>query len=193
MNHKLQNCADTDFPNSTRVSPFAQSFPETYSIDQRLSTYTLIIVSFRQWYSSAECRTNVCQVYMQKSPQSWCRLTLVLRFHKSSIHWAATRVSQEQVQIKRTTISSMSLQMPYSLQQSIRAVLSPTQRHAPDINVRCSALDKDPMQAQKDCCNRYHERELGRLKSECGSPMTFSGQPWLRPVLGRQSGTDSDT
>lgn len=153
--------------------PFEKSFPETYSIDQRLPIHSFIIISSYEYASSVDCRTNLCQVYLQKAPRKWCRLTLSLQVYKTSIYWAATRVSKEQLQIKQITTSSRSLQLPYSLQNRIQATLSRAQDRAEDSDLKLRIIDQNYVQAEND--ESHDNLSLGteRLASSCYSPMAF--------------------
>ncbi|KAL9043848.1 MAG: hypothetical protein Q9214_002976 [Letrouitia sp. 1 TL-2023] len=152
------------------ASPFEKSFPETYSIDQRLPIYSLVIISSYEYVSSLECRTNICQVYLQKAPRKWCRLILSLQVHKSSIYWAAMKVSRKQVQIKQITTSSRSLQLPYTLQKRIQATLSRTRDCAEDSDLKCHIINQDPVQVEND--GSYDNFSLG-TNSNFQNPMAF--------------------
>lgn len=155
------------------VSPFEKSFPETYSIDQRLPIYSLVIISSYEYISSVECRTNICEVYLQKAPRKWCRLTLALQVHKSSVYWAATKVSRKQVQIRQITTSSRNLQLPYSLQKRIHATLSRAEDCAEDSDLKCHIMNQDPLQVENDESYDNLSLSTNRLMSSCQNPMAF--------------------
>ena len=96
-----------------------------------------------------------------------------MQVHKSSLYWAATKLSREHVQIKQTTTSSRSLQLPYSLQRRIQATLSRGPDCAEDSDLKCHILNRDPVQVQSDrtCNNLYLDTR--RLTSNCRNPMAF--------------------
>ncbi|KAI4212672.1 MAG: hypothetical protein LQ351_004563 [Letrouitia transgressa] len=93
--------------------------------------------------------------------------------YKTSIYWAATRVSKEQLQIKQITTSSRSLQLPYSLQNRIQATLSRAQDRAEDSDLKLRIIDQNYVQAEND--ESHDNLSLGteRLASSCYSPMAF--------------------
>ncbi|KAI4159874.1 MAG: hypothetical protein LQ342_006202 [Letrouitia transgressa] len=93
--------------------------------------------------------------------------------HKSSVYWAATKVSRKQVQIRQITTSSRNLQLPYSLQKRIHATLSRAEDCAEDSDLKCHIMNQDPLQVENDESYDNLSLSTNRLMSSCQNPMAF--------------------
>ena len=173
---KRRSPTDTDDPKASILgptSPFKVSFPETYSVDQRLPINSFIVIDSCEHLSSIEYRTILCQIYLQNTPRKWYRWTLSLQIRRSSVYWVATRVSRQHVQIKQTTTSSRSLQLPHSLQMRIQATLSRAESAGEDLHLKYRILNRDPVQAQHDETSYNLHTDKKTFTSNCQNHMAF--------------------
>ena len=173
---KRRSPTDTDDLKASILgptSPFKVSFPETYSVDQRLPINSFVVIDSCEHVSSVDCRTILCQIYLQNTPRKWYRWILSLQIRRSSIYWEATRVSRKHAQIKQITTSSRSLQLPHSLQMRIQATLSRAEIAGEDLHLRYRILNRDYVQLEDDETSHNHHTDKKTFTSNCQNHMAF--------------------
>ena len=123
-------------------------FPETYTTDQLLPKSCLVVISSLEIESSGDFKTNLYRLFYQKLPRHWCRLSISIKIHRSSIYWAATRTSQDEFNTLETLNSVGAASLPYSLLTKTQEHLLEAEDFDEDVQLRFSLSDQDSIQKQ---------------------------------------------
>jgi hypothetical protein len=129
-------------------------FPEIYTTDQRLPLSCLVVIGAYEKSSSGDSKTNIYRLFYLKSPRQWCRLSISIKIHRSSMYWAATKTSQDEYNTRETLILVGAAPLPYSLLTKIQEVLLEAEDFDEDANLRFSLSDQESIQKQ------YHESQI---------------------------------
>lgn len=165
-------------------------YPETYTMRQRLPQSTLFVTRAHEAESFCDFKTNVYRVLYMKSHRQWCRLTISVKIHRSSIYWNVTKVSHHKCQYPDALPLVGHASFPYSLFTKIQALLQDQnladddnphfslegensirkQIHHPDSNPS-TALDGSSSMSTNVLgflddlgCMRYHESEVTQVE-----------------------------
>lgn len=71
-------------------------FPETFTTDQRLPTFSLILTGAKETRSSIRSRTNIYNFLYLRSPRRWLSVDISMEFTPSSRYWTVAKLSQHQ-------------------------------------------------------------------------------------------------
>jgi hypothetical protein len=124
------------------------SFPEIYTIDQRLPISSLVVINFHQESSSSQWRRNFYRGFYLKSSRQWRRLTVEITIYRSSTYWAATKLSQFEYSTKDTLSFIGQASLPPSLLSQIQKFFVEAQDLDDDTHFRFFLSNKEIVQDQ---------------------------------------------
>ena len=132
-------------------------FPETYTTDQRLPSSCLLVISSYEENSAGDYKTNFYRLFYLKSPRQWCRLSISIKIHRSSMYWVATKTSQDEHNNADALYKDGVSSLPYSLLTKIQEVLIEIDDVDPDVNLRFCISNPDFIQKQphKYCIDSF--------------------------------------
>lgn len=180
---------------SEPVGPLEASpnfFPETYTIDQRLSSNFLVVTGSYEERSSETQRMNFYGLFYQVSPRKWQKLSISLDICRSSVFWTVTKISKRgfntrpshniampsvptalllQFQICLPKIGSLTENAHLRLSLSNREGLQTNQLHPRAFHFGSSLANTEALSASQSLlaflddlgCPRYFENEVTQI------------------------------
>jgi hypothetical protein len=133
------------------TSPFEVSrnfFPEIYTTDQQIPNSCLMVTSSYEENSSADFKANFYRFFYLKSPRHWRRLSISINICRSSIYWAATKISQHEYSTRDALFLTGVASLPYSLLTQIQEFLSGAEDLDEGVHLRFSLSNRDSLQKE---------------------------------------------
>lgn len=148
-------------------------YPEIYTTDQRLPTFSLFVIGAYERFSSAQLRKNVYKFLFLKSHRRWCTLTIFLQIERSSRYWIATEIPK--IELKRRGAVSLvgSAQIPRSLLRQIQRRVSVFDELGEDDIIDLDILNEGGSNTPGDVPPPTFQPTISRPPNSCEGVLTF--------------------
>ena len=125
-----------------------------YTTDQKLPNSCLLVTSSYEESSSGDFKTNFYRLLYLMSPRQWRRLSVSINVCRSSIYWAATKISQHEYKTRDVMFATGAASLPYSLPTQIQEFILETEDLDEDANLQFSLSNQGSVQKQ------YHKSQI---------------------------------
>lgn len=142
---------------SKPISPLECSpnfLPETYTVDQRLSSNYLVVTTSYEEFSSDSQRTNIYRLFLQIAPRQWRKLIVTLKISRSSVFWDVTRIAKRGFNTRPSYNIAMP-SIPTTLLSQFQDCFSEMEDLVEDAHVRVSLCKREGFQT-----DQLHRRDF---------------------------------
>jgi hypothetical protein len=136
-------------------------FPETYTIEQRLPSSLLMVVTAYEQSCFPDRRTNFYRLLYFKSPRQWHRLEISITVCPTSIYWTTPKLSKHEYKTQDAMFLGQPASLPSSLRKRVQKLLLDAEDLDDDIYIRFRLSDQDNIQTQNN--NQNQESQVYSL------------------------------